>query len=567
MAPSCRAQVQEISSATTPLEAISLIYILNNPFDYRPDKACEEAFGKLISRIEKMKGSRNVDELNFVNEIEAGKMLGVLIATDDKGIRHTLYAFSGQLGEGGFHFPGFVGPVFDYLEPDGHFKKTEADISCQNDEIAKFESETLHKIRDDYQSAKQPIEEEISAFKEKYRISKEKRAERRRLSEITPEDEARMIRQSQFEKAELRRLKKKTALILEPLAQNLRECEMKLADMKAKRRSDSEALQNWLFSNFTVLNARGESKSLKEIFSDTVFGVPPSGAGECCGPKLLQAAYLRGLTPLSMAEYWYGKSKDGEVRVHGMHYPACRGKCLPVLGWMLQGLTVTPPLYEDVSGKRAFKPVIIFENQWFCVADKPSGMLSVPGKSPEVSLEQWLQYHYGAEKDVRLAHRLDQHTSGLVIAAFGKESLKVLRMMFASRRIRKTYEAELEGNFKSSGLPRRGTICLPLAPDYLDRPRQKIDFERGKEAVTHYEFTGINGGCSRVLFYPQTGRTHQLRVHAASGMGLGMPIAGDSLYGRADRSGAGRLMLHARKLEFTFPIDKRHYYFESTEEI
>lgn len=540
---------------------------MNNPFNYRPDKDCEEAFRKLISHIERLKTSPNATDLNFVREIESGKMLGVLIAADNVGTHHTLYAFSGQLGEGGFHFPGFVGPVYDYLEPDGYFKKTEAEISRQNLEIEKFESETLGKIKDDYERARRPMEEEISAFKEKCRISKERRDEIRRRSEITPEDDAAMIRQSQFEKAELRRLKKRAALMLEPYARRIHECELKLEAMKAKRRSDSEALQNRLFTNFKVLNARGECKSLKDIFADTSFRIPPSGAGECCGPKLLQAAYLRGLTPISMAEFWYGNSKNGEVRIHGMHYPACRGKCLPVLGWMLQGLDVTPPLSEDISVKKVFEPEIIYENQWFCVVEKPSGMLSVPGRNQDGSLEIWLQDHYGAEKEVRLAHRLDQDTSGLVIAAFGKHPLKVLRMMFASRRIKKTYEAELEGNFESLRLPRRGIINLPLAPDYLDRPRQIIDTDRGKEAVTAYEFIEINAGRSRILFYPQTGRTHQLRVHAASENGLGMPIVGDRLYGHDKSDPGGRLKLHAKKLEFTFPIDNRDYYFESSDDI
>ena len=295
--------------------------------------------------------------------------------------------------------------------------------------------------------------------------------------------------------------------------------------------------------------------------------IPPSGAGECCGPKLLQAAYRRGWRPISIAEYWYGKPKGGEVRVHGAHYPACRGKCLPVLSWMLQGFDVEPTLERGDSALSTPDPVIIYENRWFCVVDKPSGMLSVPGKGAALSVQQWLQDRYGPERFVRMAHRLDQDTSGLLIAALGEEPLKILQALFATRKISKTYVAELEGDYESLGLPVRGRIELPLGPDLLDRPRQRVDYETGKPAVTEYEFKEVADGHSRVEFRPLTGRTHQLRVHAASVSGLGMPIVGDRLYssvpGGAPADDTGRLRLHARDLEFTFPTDGRLYRFET----
>ena len=291
-------------------------------------------------------------------------------------------------------------------------------------------------------------------------------------------------------------------------------------------------------------------------------GIPPSGAGECCAPKLLQAAYLRGLHPLAMAEYWYGRPKGGEVRVHGEHYPACRGKCLPVLGWMLQGLSVEPPLGSDVTSHVAHKPEIIYENQWFCVVNKPSGMLSVPGKGETVSVQQWLSDRYGLDRMVKMAHRLDQDTSGLLVATFGPAPFKVMQSLFATRKVKKIYVAELDGDYEAKGLPRIGRIDLPLSPDWLDRPRQRVDFEEGKSAVTDYEFVGVSDGRSRVNFYPLTGRTHQLRVHAASEKCLGIPIAGDRLYGRNGGKGATRLHLHARKLEFIFPLDGERYCFE-----
>ncbi len=528
-----------------------------------PDSACEEAFRRLTLRIEELEESGRAEDVNFCRELEAGKMLGVLIAEDAEGVRHTLYAFSGQIGDGGFYYPGFVGPVVDYLQPDGYFKTKEADISHQNIEIDQFDKEKLVEVKTDYEQAKERIEAHIAESKERYRQSKLERDAKRKSGMADEVEIAAMIRQSQFEKAELHRLKKKLAAELEPFATRLKEAKAQLAAMKEKRRVDSEALQTWLFDSFQLLNARGERRSLSEIFADTPMKIPPSGAGECCAPKLLQAAYLKGWHPVSIAEFWYGKPKGGEIRIHGNHYPACRGKCLPVLSWMLQGLTIEPPLSEDCTVRTTSKPEIIFENSWFCVVNKPSGMLSVPGKGKAISVQQWLEEKYGADRQVKVAHRLDQDTSGLLVATFGPLSFKVMQRLFAMRRVKKTYIAELEGDYELRCISRQGHIELPLSPDWLDRPRQRVDLEEGKEAATDYEFIRVKDGRSRVMFHPLTGRTHQLRVHAASPQGLAMPIAGDRLYGNRSGGSADRLMLHAHRMEFVFPIDSRRYSFES----
>ena len=539
------------------------LLIMNNPFDYTPDPECEEAFHRLIAELETFRESDSPDDRAFCRELEAGKMLGVLIASDSEGAHHTLYAFSGQLGNGGFHRDGFVGPVFDYLRPDGHFKTKEAEISLQNAEIARYEEVTLAEIQREYESAAERLHSEVAEYQERCRTSKLERERRRTAGVVSDSEEAAMIRQSQFEKAELRRIKKRTEAELSPLLTRLNDARAQLTAMKERRRADSEALQNWLFSNFNLLNARGESKSLISIFADTSLKVPPSGAGECCAPKLLHTAYLNGWQPLAMAEYWYGKPKRGEVRRHGEHYPACRGKCLPVLTWMLQGLSVDPPLENSGHRSHLSTPEIIYENEWFCVVDKPAGILSVPGKGEELSLQEWLTERYGKERLVKPAHRLDQDTSGLLIATFGERSFKVMQSLFATRKVSKVYVAELDGDYEAKGIAQHGRIALPLSPDRLDRPRQRVDLDEGKEALTDYLFTGKSGGRSRIEFYPLTGRTHQLRVHAASEMGLGLPIAGDRLYGRSGGKDAERLHLHARCLEFIFPEDGRSYSFES----
>ena len=536
---------------------------MNNPFDYIPSAECEEAFSKLVARVETLKRSGRPEDINFCRELEEGKMLGVLVAEDKHGEQHILYALSGQLGIGGFHYPGFVGPVFDYLQPDGYFKIREREISQQNRDIANFKEGILKKAKEEYEKEKARLTAEVAIYKEKCQVSKLERDARRKSGEADEAELNEMIRQSQFEKAELHRLKKRVAADLKPFEEALQSAQSKLSAMKETRRKDSEELQRWLFDNFKLNNGRGESRSLSEIFAGTPLCIPPSGAGECCAPKLLQVAYLEGWQPVAMAEYWYGKPKGGEIRRHGNHYPACRGKCLPVLRWMLQGVETTPALdSEDRSG--GFRnPEIIYENEWFCVVDKPSGMLSVPGKGAAVSVEQWLMKRYGSGRFVRMVHRLDQDTSGLIIAAFNEKVLKTLQALFSRREVSKTYIAELEGDYRERGLPEKGVIELPLSPDWLDRPRQRVDFEGGKGALTEYEFIRVKEGRSRVMFHPHTGRTHQLRVHSASESGLDMPIAGDRLYGKRGGAAPSRLLLHAHEIEFTFPLDGGRYSFES----
>lgn len=546
---------------------------MNNPFDYVLDADCKAAMDDLIVRLDALKGSGRPDVVAFCRELEDGKMLGVLIAVDEAGERKTLYAFSGQLGNGGFYFSGteeapgateapeFVGPAFDYLQPDGYYKTREGDICRQNREIEEFERGEYAAARREYERERMRLNEDVERYREECEASKRERKTRRAAGALSDAEQAAMIRQSQFEKAELKRRRQRMEKELEPLASELRRAEEKLRAMKEKRRGDSEALQQWLFNNFQLLNARGESRSVGDIFADTQMKVPPTGAGECCAPKLLQAAYRRGWKPVSMAECWYGRPKGGEVRKHGEYYPACRGKCGPVLTWMLQGLDVEPPLGRESWVKAVgAEPRVVYENGFFCVVEKPSGMLSVPGKDGSLSAEEWLRGKYGAESGVKVAHRLDQDTSGLLVATFGELWHRVMQRLFSWRQVQKTYVADLEGDYKALGVPERGRISLPLSPDWLDRPRQRVDRESGKEAVTDYEFTGSKDGRSRVVFHPLTGRTHQLRVHSASDEGLGMAIAGDRLYGKnADE----RLHLHAHRLEFLWPVDGQRYVFES----
>lgn len=318
----------------------------------------------------------------------------------------------------------------------------------------------------------------------------------------------------------------------------------------AKSRASAD-LQDWIFDQYKVLNARGECFSVREIFARRGI-VPPGGTGDCAAPRLLQEAYRRGLKPLAMGEFWYGGSPLREVREHGRFYPSCTGKCGPLLSFMMEGLEVDAnPLDEGFS--LGSEPEVQYVDDAIIIVDKPAGMLSVPGRTSAPSLLGWLRERYGAS--VESCHRLDMDTSGLMVFARTPEAKTALELQFAGREVRKVYRARLVAGTAPFGHAKRGTIALPLMTDWYDRPRQMVDFENGKTAVTEYEVVAeLPNGEIELLLHPLTGRTHQLRVHCAHAKGLGRPIKGDRLYGSAD---GGRLYLRAESLEFTHPVTKQ----------
>jgi tRNA pseudouridine32 synthase/23S rRNA pseudouridine746 synthase len=332
--------------------------------------------------------------------------------------------------------------------------------------------------------------------------------------------------------------------------------------LKQQRKQLSEELQLWLFHQYRMLNAHGEVKDLVDIWRDyhaspkiqQRFPLPPGGSGDCCAPKLLQYAYRQRLMPVAIAEFWYGQSPRGEVRHHRQFYPACRGKCLPILTFMLQGLDVEPT--EAIAGETAEKfcqqLITHYEDADLLVIEKPSGLLSVPGRIAAPSVQSILTERYGT---IFMPHRLDMDTSGLMVVARTEEAYKHLQQQFYARTIYKRYEALLDGPWPAS-LPKKGTVSLPLRPAPLDRPRQVVDLVHGKQAITDYEVLS-SSAMSLVSLTPHTGRTHQLRLHCAHPDGLGLPIVGDILYG----SKAHRLCLHAAQLDFDHPSTGKRLYF------
>lgn len=492
-----------------------------NPFCYKPHPLC------LLAAAETQRHIASLAE--WKDEIERGKMFGVLVV-EREGHKGFLAAFSGLIC-GRSDWPFFVPAIYDSSMPDGHFKEKEAEITTINRKIGEMENcQEYIKLKADLKATEAEASAAIGSFRDYARQRK------RQLygDELTKE--------SQFLNAELRRIKKRYATMTDETKDRLRIFDDELDCLRRRRKAMSDELQHWLFSQFRMLNARGERRDLCDIFADTVGKAPPSGAGECCAPKLLQYAYEHGLRPLCMAEFWWGRSPKAEVRHHLCYYPACRGKCKPILAHMLQGLAVDPdPLNED----REQDVKMVYDDDCICVVSKPAGMLSVPGRSDRRSVLSEMRKRFPHAEGPMMAHRLDMDTSGLMVVAKNWDAYLNLQRQFCNHVIHKRYVALLS---RLPGRPLEGTISLPLRPDPLDRPRQVVDKEHGKQAITDYRIEE-KGGKVVAWLWPRTGRTHQLRIHCAHSEGLGSPIVGDPLYGEA----ADRLYLHAEHIEFIHP--------------
>lgn len=532
---------------------------MNNPLDYQPHPLCIAVCKELQTYLSEREDWRE--------EIDKGKMFGVLIvekAQPASGAPKIGYlaAYSGQIG-GRSDWDDFVPAVFDYLQPDGYFKTHEAEISGINQSIRKLEANThMKEAKGLILQLQEERKHTIAAYQEKIKKAKAKRDARREAGSLNPEEEAEMVKESQFMKAELRRLKKslseKTSLETEYEAY-----QADILSLKQLRKTLSDALQQWLFSQFRMQNHEGESKDLLEIFRDAALRdypqatiatsriaalkmVPPAGSGECCEPKLLQYAYSLGYKPLQMAMFWWGESPKEEIRHHLHFYPACNGKCKPILQWMLPASTFEPAavdlsLYNKVE--------TLYEDREIAVIHKPEGLLSVPGKdAAQPSVYALMRSKYPEATGPLIVHRLDMSTSGVMMIAKTEFAYHRLQKAFLNHQIQKKYVAIISGKV----IPEKGIISLPLMPDYLDRPRQIVDHELGKEAITEYEvLEPVDDSHLRIALYPKTGRTHQLRVHCAHQEGLNAPILGDPLYGNEK---AARLHLHAEEITFEHPL-------------
>lgn len=524
---------------TTSITDIPLPERFTYPFCYTPHPLCILAAKEVQSYLTR--------QTAWKDELRQGKMFGVLIVQTEHGETGYLAAFSGILAGKNLH-PFFVPPVYDLLQPQGFFKIEEENISSINRNIRQLENDKAYAaLSAELARTIQSAENILATAKAQLKEAKTAREQRRKEKELNAQEEAELIRESQFQKAEYKRLERSWKARITTLQTQTEDWERRISALKSERKTRSAALQQKLFEQFGMLNYRGEVKNLCEIFGQTVHKTPPAGAGECAAPKQLQQAYLHGWKPIAMAEFWWGDSPKTEIRHHGHYYPACKGKCEPILQHMLQGLQVE----ENPMLKRMQVPSknleIVYEDPWLSVINKPAGMLSVPGKEDAVSVYSLMREQYPEADSPLTVHRLDMATSGLMLIAKTKRVHQNLQAQFKNRLVRKRYVALLEGIVPKD----KGTVDLPLCLNPLDRPRQMVHTEHGKPAITDYQvLERLDGKRTRIVFYPRTGRTHQLRIHAAHPLGLHCPIIGDELYGEK----ADRLYLHAEYLEFTHPI-------------
>ena len=505
------------------------------PFHYTPHPLCIKAAEYVQNHL--------LSHDEWQEELKRGKMMGVLVVEKENEMGF-LAAFSGNLAHCNNH-PYFVPAVYDLLSEKGFFRPEEDEISTINKKINKeTHSPERKNAIEDVENIKTQANTEISAYKQFMKASKAQRDEQRKQGI----DNNLLIAESQFQKAELKRIQVRWQQEIDTAKSRLDAIDNRIAQWKTERSKRSAALQERIFSHFIMLNASGESRDLCEIFADTPQHIPPAGAGECAAPKLLQYAYTNSYHPLAMAEFWVGDSPKEEIRRHGCFYPSCKAKCEPILGWMLQGLDVEPNPLEKQIDEAPLN--VIFEDEWLIVVNKPAGMLSIPGKLSSDSLQERVQRLRPGEEPPMIVHRLDMATSGLLIFAKTKEVHKRMQALFKTHDIKKQYTAILDGEIQINS----GEIRLPLILNPKERPLQMVSFAHGKPAITRFEVVSCSEEKTRVHFYPITGRTHQLRIHAAHPEGLNTPILGDTLYGTP----ADRLYLHAETLDFTHPITGKH---------
>lgn len=555
---------------TNCYQNVELPSVFAYPHFYEPHPIAKYACDQVREQIETLAADEWTQH-NFFSQSDdnaVGKMFGVLVVRADNGSLGYLKAYSGSIT--GVNHPeqyGFCPTLFNRFETCERtgfsYLTEETELNNMNRCIEELERDPKRK---DLQIALDVVKERaMICLKSAKTQQKEKKKQRQVLreqmrEELSQEDfaafEADLAQESAYYQRKVKQVKAANAEELESAQASLDELELKLQGLKQRMKEKSNSLQNQTFQQYQFLNINGQRKSLLPIFADTPLQRPPPGAGDCVAPRLLQKAFSSGFKPIAMAEFWWGQSPLLEIRKHNFYYPACRGKCEPILHHMLHGMNVEDnPL--DLIGEEVENNIssleIVFEDEFIMAVNKPNEMLSTPGRHQEHSVYTIIKDSYPSATGPLLVHRLDMSTSGVLLIAKDKDSHQILQEQFINRTVKKRYTALLEGLFDNK--EEVGVIDLPLALDYLHRPMQKVDYSEGKAARTLYEVvqTDLEKKRTRVHFYPKTGRTHQLRVHAAHEKGLNIPIVGDDIYGQRDE----RLHLHADFIEFVHPVTNK----------
>ncbi len=538
-----------------PIAGIAIPEQFTYPFHYEPH---------LLARLAATQLQEHIAAQDWFLEGGAqhdlGKMFGVLVVQDKTGTLGFLPAFSGKLANSNHH-AGFVPPIYDMLDENGYFLTESKNLALINEQLTRLEHDkTYHNLQTQINKLTQENTQKLEAQRLKIRLDratrKSLRLEQKGL--LNPADFKDLQEKHNQQRINDRFLLREYGVYLNekttPLQVQITAHEQEIARLKNQRKLKSNAVQEWLFEQYNFVNAQGVTQNVVPIFKNFAGIVPPAGAGDCAAPKLLQYAYLNNLKPIAMAEFWWGKPAPSHIRKQGNFYPACRSKCEPILGHMLQGLSVeenrmleNPGMDKELS--------TIYEDAYVIIIDKPAEFLSVPGKNITDSVQERMRKKYPHATGPLIVHRLDMSTSGLMVIALKKEVHEHLQEQFMKRSVIKRYEALLDGLITD----KQGFIDLPLRVDLDNRPYQMVCYEHGKAARTRYEVVAVQNNCTRIHFYPITGRTHQLRMHAAHPSGLNAPIVGDDLYGiKKDR-----LHLHAAFLQFKHPITQETVSFKS----
>ncbi|MBB1642634.1 RluA family pseudouridine synthase [Sphingobacterium sp. UME9] len=541
------------------ISAIELPTRFTFPFCYEPHPLAVTAAQELQYYIETQDDwTHNFGLDAAVEGLAIGKMFGVLVVKNQHNELGYLAAVSGKLAGSNKH-RHFVPPIFDMLEENSFFLNEEVHLNALNRKIENLEtSEELANAQRNLDLLKNGWDKSLDELKSKLRIQKKERKETRTKLKVSLSDAEYellmedMRSQSLKDKQQLQRFQYEMHLALETESNHLHQLLSTITALKEERKMRSGNLQKQLFEQYNFRNAKGQHKNVVGIFDEFDRTTPPAGSGECAAPKLLQYAYENQLTPLALAEFWWGCSPASEIRRHKNYYPACRKKCEPILGYMLEGLVVDPnPMQQETTLDIALPQ--IYEDEDIIIINKPAEFLSVPGIYVKDSVYNRILQRYPKAGPI-IIHRLDMSTSGLLVVAKNKEAHKFIQDQFIQHTIKKTYIALLDGIIEASS----GLIDLPLRVDLDDRPRQMVCYTYGKPAQTKWEKIAIANNQTRVRFYPLTGRTHQLRMHAVHPNGLNTPIVGDDLYGRK----ANRLHLHAASITFIHPRSKQEMTFE-----